>query len=485
MRLNPSITAAFPTALACIALAFTPAATAQDIDPFAPMPNAAPTSLALQADGRILIVGSFNAVAGMPRNAVARLEADGSPDASFVDPGVDAEVKAIVVQPDGKLLIGGGFTAVGGQPRHHLARLDADGTLDATFADPGLDGSVWSIALQPDGRVLAGGDFIHVGAVAQNYVARFDANGALDASFHDPQLCCNVVRSVALQSDGHVLIGGFFSEAGGSTHFYLARYSASGTFDPSFPNVPAGVPITGNAIVVAPDDAVFVSGVSAQPVVKLDADGTYDPSFIAAPTDNGIAGMALQPDGKLLINGIFETAGGAPRHALARLDADGTLDAAFGDLDFSFDAANPNGYVYGIAAQADGRIVAVGNFTLAGGEPREHVARVTTGDYAASVLVVAGEGATSRVTWYRLGDGPELAGAPTLLHSTDGASFAPVGPMTRVPHGWQAVASVDVHGARFYLRAAGATSEGTGNGSAGQAASAIYSNDTIFGWGFE
>ena len=74
---------------------------------------------------------------------------------------------------------------------------------------------------------------------------------------------------------------------------------------------------------------------------------------------------------------------------------------------------------------------------------------------------------------------------PRLLHSTDGVDFAALGPMVRVANGWQAAANLDVHGARFYLQALGTTSAGARDGSQGEVASAVYSNDRIFGWGFE
>jgi hypothetical protein len=174
-----------------------------------------------------------------------------------------------------------------------------------------------------------------------------------------------------------------------------------------------------------------------------------------------------------------------PRHALARLNADGSLDASFADLDFSFDAGNPHGYIYGVAEQADGKIVAIGNFTLADNQSRQYVARVTTGDYASSVLVVTPTGASVDIKWYRLGDGPELAQAPLLLHSTDGTNFSVAGPMVRIANGWEASASYDVHGALFYLQVLGTTSNGAQNGSPGQVMSEVYTNDIIFGWGFE
>jgi uncharacterized delta-60 repeat protein len=486
MRSVASIPSIFHFALAVAALALASNARAQSIESYAPQPMGPLTSLTRQADGKIVIVGNFFQVGAATYTRVARLNVDGSVDTTFADPNVDGEVKTVAVQPDGKLLIGGGFTNVGGQARHYLARLDTNGTLDASFVDPNLNGTVWAIAVQPDGKVLAGGDFDHIGATAQNYFARLATNGTLDTSFPDPQLCCLPVRAVALQSDGHVLIGGYFAHVGSDTHFNLARYSSSGAFDPSFPNVPDSVPLVALAMLVAPDDSVYVNGASAQPVIRLHADGSYDSTFAAAATDSGIDGMLLQPNGKVLIGGIFQQAGGQPRHALARLAADGSLDTSFGDLHFSVNAGDPNGYIYGLAAQADGRVVVIGNFTLADGQPRTEIARVATGDYVTDVLVVQGNGGSLTASWYRDGDGPELTQpAPLLQHSTNGVDFTTVATMTRVAGGWRASANYDVHGATFYLRALGTTADGTDNAAPGQIASAIYSNDTIFGWGFE
>ena len=67
------------------------------------------------------------------------------------------------------------------------------------------------------------------------------------------------------------------------------------------------------------------------------------------------------------------------------MNTDGSLDTSFADLHFNLDAGNPNGYIYGIIEQADGKAAVIGNFTLANGEPRQYVARVATGDYATSL----------------------------------------------------------------------------------------------------
>jgi hypothetical protein len=214
--------------------------------------------------------------------------------------------------------------------------------------------------------------------------------------------------------------------------------------------------------------------------------GATASGFTGAATDGEIKSFVLQPDGKVLIAGTFETVSGQPHHALARLNANGSVDPSFADLHFNFNATNPLSYIYGVAEQADGNAVVIGNFTLVGSTPRNYMARVLTGDYVTSVLVVqGGSGSTLSATWYRSGDGPELAQAPLLQHSTDGVNFTTVGAMTRVVNGWRASANYDVHGTRFYLRALGTTSNGANNSSAGQVASEVYSSDTIFAWGFE
>jgi len=133
----------------------------------------------LQSNGKVLIGGYFSAVAGTNRNGIARLNTNGSLDATF-DPGAGVggglsgyEVKSVVVQPDGKVLIGGYFATVNGTNRNGIARLNADGSLDSSF-DPGAgaDGSVRSIALQRDGKVLIAGEFNTVNGVMRRYVAR-------------------------------------------------------------------------------------------------------------------------------------------------------------------------------------------------------------------------------------------------------------------------------------------------------------------------
>ena len=109
----------------------------------------------LQPDGKILLAGGFNAVDGLPRAGLARLNPDGSLDTGFVPGAITGGlVKKILWQPNGRVVLGGSFTNVQGQARYGLARLNANGSLDQTF-DPAPDQyNVIALALQPDGRIL-------------------------------------------------------------------------------------------------------------------------------------------------------------------------------------------------------------------------------------------------------------------------------------------------------------------------------------------
>jgi uncharacterized delta-60 repeat protein len=161
-------------------------------------------------------------------NVGTALAAESDLDTAFSNPNVNNLVWAIALQSDGKVLIGGQFTSVGGQVRNKVARLNANGTLDTSFADPGVtDGSVYAITVQSDGKVLIGGGFSTVGGQTLSKVARLNADGTLDTTFGNPNVVgagvFPVVEALALQTDGKILIGGDFTQVGGVTHTIMSR----------------------------------------------------------------------------------------------------------------------------------------------------------------------------------------------------------------------------------------------------------------------
>ena len=141
--------------------------------------------------------------------------------------------------------------------------------------------------------------------------------------------------------------------------------------DPSFvPTVLTGGITAGvEALAVQPDgkalvagEFAFVNGTLTNEVLRLNANGSRDGSFLLTGGANGrVDALALQSDGKILIGGGFSTYGGVVTGPLARLNPDGTLDAAFS----RYASLGINGQVTAIALQADGKIL-VGGTVLAG-----------------------------------------------------------------------------------------------------------------------
>ena len=199
-------------------------------DSFNPNADAPVEAIALQADGKILVGGTFTNIGGQPRNRIARLDpATGLAD-SF-NPNANGLVDVIVVQADGKILVGGDFNgtnSIGGQTRNRIARLDATtGLADSSF-DPNANALVLSIAVQADAKILVGGYFNganSIGGQMRNRIARLDSTTGLADSF-DPNVTNGRVESIAVQGDGKILVGGGFFGAnsiGGQMRNHIAR----------------------------------------------------------------------------------------------------------------------------------------------------------------------------------------------------------------------------------------------------------------------
>lgn len=117
-------------------------------------------ALAIQADGRVVIAGDFGMVGGVRRDRIARITTDGGLDAGFTAAIPESGgVSSLALQADGRIVVGGAFGWVNDQARNFAARLNSDGSLDSGFAPYLLDGSVSSVSLLKSGSILAGGDF--------------------------------------------------------------------------------------------------------------------------------------------------------------------------------------------------------------------------------------------------------------------------------------------------------------------------------------
>jgi uncharacterized delta-60 repeat protein len=275
----------------------------------APVFNNPAYSAAIQADGKIVFVGGFTTVGGVRKNGVVRLNSDGSLDTSFDVGGGTSDAEDIAFQSDGKILIGGIFTNFGNDPngnnpnRSYVVRLNTDGSTDTTFVKGTDVSSTYALAVQPDGKILMGGWGL----------ARLNPNGSTDTSFNC-QLGA-VIDTLVIQPDGKILAGGGFDHFGSQAVYNIARINADGSLDSSF-NTGSG------------------------------------PS-------SGVSTIALQPDGKMVIGGSFDTINGSSKPKIARLNSDGTVDQNFAGI-----GSVSGTEVDALLFQDSGKLVASGFFSF-------------------------------------------------------------------------------------------------------------------------
>lgn len=307
--------------------------------------------------------------------STALAQTPGSLDGTFQPPGLSSDVNAVLVQPDGKVVVGGLFRTAGGASHPHVVRLNSDGTVDAAFDPLGAtgktSGSVNTVLRQPDGKIIAVGRFTRTDDNAlRNNVARFNADGSLDAGF-DPAVPFDGFGA-ALQPDGKLLVAGEIFQTSPTIAYYLhiIRLNPDGTTDGSFNFTPVpGAGSTTVALAVQPDGKIVlgsifakIGGATRTNIARLNADGSLDAGFDtgAGVTSSRhtawVQAIVLQSDGTMFIGGTFDKVNGAARGNVARLTATGALDTTYTP------ALNLNNAVFALAQQADGKLFVGGAF---------------------------------------------------------------------------------------------------------------------------
>ncbi|MEO7765932.1 MAG: delta-60 repeat domain-containing protein, partial [Ferruginibacter sp.] len=193
------------------------------------------------------------------------------------------------------------------------------------FGD-GANGSVLTTAIQSDGKIIIAGGFTTYNGTVRNNIARLNTDGSLDAGFNPGTGTGGTIQTAAIQSDGKIIIGGTFFSFNGTARNNIARLNADGSLDAGFN------PGTG--------------------------------------TTSTIYSSSIQSDGKIIIGGIFNAYNGTTRNAFARLNADGSLDAAFN----AGTGVGAGAIVYTIPIQNDGKIIIGGQFTFYNGTARRGIA---------------------------------------------------------------------------------------------------------------
>jgi len=373
-------------------------------------------AVALQRDGKIVVAGTSR-----KRFALARYNLDGSLDTSFGTGGKVTTtiansrvgISSVAIEADGRIVAAGGISADVTEPKTSdvaVVRYLSDGTLDASFGKGGLvttdfgtsDGAS-DVAIQGDGRIV-----IAVTTDQAFAAARYNADGSLDTRFGTGGKVVTAfggfgtaAYALAIQADGRIVLQGEADTAQGGSAFGLVRYQTDGSLDPTFG---VGGKVTtavtdyinqGGSVALQGDGRIVVAGMVSErtgtagsdfAVLRYNANGSLDTTFgkqgttriefskDAFDTANAVA---VQGDGRIVVMGeTFAQNGPNSDFGVARFNTDGSLDPTFGasgkvTTDFG------NGYDYGwaLAIQGDGRIVAVGRTDPQQGFPGFAVAR--------------------------------------------------------------------------------------------------------------
>ncbi len=181
------------------------------------------TSIAIQPDGRPLVASKYSDREGKGNyNAeIQRISVKGTADSSF-NCKTKGFVSDMAVQADGKVVIVGEFERVNGEEFYCIARLNNDGSVDSGY-DPKFEAhSMDRVTLQPDGKALVAGAFRKIGdAKDVSGIIRLNVDGTLDSSF--PGTYASSVRRISVQEDGSIIVGGQCSEGRFGSQFGVGR----------------------------------------------------------------------------------------------------------------------------------------------------------------------------------------------------------------------------------------------------------------------
>ncbi len=322
-------------------------------------------AIAVQADKKILVGGYFNTFTGSTQNKIIRLNVDGSIDNTFnIGTGFNGNVLSIEIQNVDKILVGGQFTTYTGATANGLIRLNPDGSVDTSFnIGSGFGDYVQITAIQPDNKILVGGQFTtFTGSTADRFI-RLNADGTKDNTFNIGSGFDGNVRTIAIQSDNKILVGGVFTTFTGSTQNNVIRLNSNGTKDSTF-NVGSAFNAQVYWIAIQDDNKILLggqfttyTGSTNNRIIRLNSDGTKDSTFnVGSGFDNQVFWIRIQDDDKILVGGLFTTYSGATANKLVRLNVNGSIDTSF-NLGSGFD-----NFVRTITIQDNDNKILVGGF---------------------------------------------------------------------------------------------------------------------------
>jgi uncharacterized delta-60 repeat protein len=322
---------------------------------------------AVDSSGRVLIVGKFRVDINGTLTTIKflRLNSDGSRDTSVSINPLDSPIH-IAIQNNKIIVYVSRSNGEGLPPTLLIQRLNADSSVDSTFNQKDLNGFVvQELIVQPDNKILS---------LDGQKLIRLNDNGTDDTSFQIPTFSFHA-NTMELMNDGRVNV---FVSGSSSVPVSIQRFLSNGLPDSSFTtysNTDNSYLLQGFAS--QPDGSMWlgdtVNGSTTSQIIngfkRLLPNGSVDPTFNSGgigfqnANPGSVSAIAVQPDNKIIIGGIFNEVNNVLRYRLARLNADNSLDTSF-SINF-----NGGGNYFSqissisqITALSDGKILVSGSF---------------------------------------------------------------------------------------------------------------------------
>jgi uncharacterized delta-60 repeat protein len=360
-------------------------------------------SAAFQPDGKIVIVGQ-----GYPSAGMARINTNGTIDSTFGQYGIvytSFFPTSVAVKADGKIVV-----TEAGSTGYVVNQFNTNGSIDNGFHANGqtsidfiyklppprgntdsieaITGTATAIAVQTDGKILVSG-YVETTDIGTNFaIARFNSSGSIDSAFGNNGKQTSFFPegtafsySLALQTDGKILLAGYTHQTGNTNYLAIVRYNVNGSPDSSFngngkqtANAGAIFSMTGYAIGIQSDNKILVGGYLDNgsghdfAVARFNSNGSTDNSFgnsgfVITDINTGddfVGSVSVQTDNKIVLAGHTDSA--TSQHiAITRYNANGTLDVSFGNGGILIEDYKQGFTQYNASIiQPDGKILAAG-----------------------------------------------------------------------------------------------------------------------------
>lgn len=312
--------------------------------------------LAIEPDGQIVIGGFFTHVGATARSSIARLHANGTVDSTFDSgSGPDGDIRAITITRSGEIVVGGSFSVFDGVPRDNLALVDSSGNVIAGF-QPVVDNFVTTVAIDSSDKIYAGGSFTLVDGEDRAGIARFHPNGNLDTHFNpvigDPVIgIAGSVYDLAIDPFDRPVVAGFLTKGVAFPRDDVARLHPNGNLDTNFAPSPGLLNASPTTLAIDTSGRILVGGyftdvdgVGKNHLIRMNRDGSVDPHFNTLGGPDGESGelneiqvgdLHIDTGGRVYIAGSFTSVDGVSVRDLARLHG-GESDAVPG-INITFD----------------------------------------------------------------------------------------------------------------------------------------------------